>query len=117
MDSRANEAGDDLRLNKTQEGLLRYIAGETAVNGGASCTKRELAERFRKNVKTIDRNIAFLRQRGLVEVEMRFNERGAQVGSIYRAPGAPSPGDGNAELRALRRDSLRRVNCHGKEGT
>lgn len=35
MDSRANEAGDDLRLNKTQEGLLRYIAGETAVNGGS----------------------------------------------------------------------------------
>ena len=92
MDSRANEAGDVLRLNKTQEGLLRYIAGETAVNGGASCTKRELAERFRKNVKTIDRNIAFLRQHGLVEAEMRFDEHGAQVASVYRVAGSASEG-------------------------
>lgn len=62
------------------------------MNGGASCTKRELAERFRKNVKTIDRNIAFLRQHGLVEAEMRFDEHGAQVARVYRVAGSASEG-------------------------
>ena len=72
------------RLNKTQQALLRYIAGETAVNGGASCSKRELADRFGRNVKTIDRNLSQLRKDGLVKAEMRFDERGAQLPSVYR---------------------------------
>ena len=68
----------------TQEALLRYFAGETAVRGGATCTKRELAEMLGRNVKTVDRCVADLRRRGLVEVEMRFDGTGAQVASTYR---------------------------------
>ena len=71
----------------TQEMLLRFFAGETVLNGGATCTKRELAERMGRNVKTIDRCVADLRRRGLVDVEMCFDERGGQVASIYRVTG------------------------------
>lgn len=81
----AQPAEDGVCLTKTQRELLRFIAGETAVGGGVSCTKRELANRFGRNVKTIDRCLADLRRRGLVEAEMAFDERGAQVASRYRA--------------------------------
>lgn len=80
-------------FTKTQELLLREIAAETAVSGGLSCTKRELAERLGRNVKTIDRLLSDLRRRGVVEVEARFDERGAQQASVYRVvvgrPSAP----------------------------
>ncbi len=69
----------------TQELLLRYVAGETMLHGGAYCSKRELAELVGRNVKTVDRCLADLRRRGLISVEMRFDERGAQVPSCYRA--------------------------------
>lgn len=76
-------------FTKTQELLLREIAAETVISGGLSCTKRELAERLGRNVKTIDRCIADLRHRGYVEEEMRFDERGAQLASVYRAVSVP----------------------------
>lgn len=83
--------GDGGHLTKTQRDLLRFIAGETAVNGGVRCTKRELADQFGRNVKTIDRCLSDLRRRGFVEAEMTFDERGAQVASTYRVvPGARS---------------------------
>ena len=72
-------------FTKTQEQLLRAIGAETAVSGGLLCTKRELAERLGRNVQTIDRLIADLRCRGYIEVEMRFDERGGQLASVYRA--------------------------------
>lgn len=72
-------------LTKTQQSLLRYIAGETALRGGVVCSKRELAEMLGRNVKTIDRCLASLRREGLVEAEMRFAESGAQDSSEYRA--------------------------------
>ena len=75
----------DRRLTKTQQSLLRYIAGETALRGGVVCSKRELAEMLGRNVKTIDRCLASLRREVLVEAEMRFAESGAQVTSEYRA--------------------------------
>ena len=84
MSSDASRATSIHSLNKTQQALLRFIAGETAVNGGVVRSKRELAERFGRNVKTIDRNLASLRQQGFVEAEMRFDERGAQKASVYR---------------------------------
>lgn len=68
----------------TQERILRYVAGETMLHGGACCSKRELAELFGRNVKTVDRCLSDLRKRGLISVEMRFDERGAQVSSCYR---------------------------------
>ena len=81
----AHSVEDGGRLTKTQRDLLRFIAGETAVSGGVSCTKRELADRFDRNVKTIDRCLSDLRRRGLVEAEMTFDARGGQVASTYRA--------------------------------
>ena len=76
---------DGRRFTKTQEALLRYIAGETMLRGGACCTKKELAELTGRNVKTIDRCLSELKSEGVIEVEMRFDERGAQVSSRYRA--------------------------------
>lgn len=76
-------------LTKTQERLLREIAAETVISGGLSCTKRALAERLGRSVKTIDRLIADLRARGYIDVEMRFDERGGQVASTYRATSLP----------------------------
>ena len=78
-------------FTKTQEQLLRLIAAETAVSGGLTCTKRELAERLGRNVQTINRLVADLRDRGYIEVEMRFDGRGGQLPSRYRTtPRRPS---------------------------
>lgn len=71
-------------FTETQEQLIRYIAGETAVSGCACCTKRQLAEMLGRSVKTVDRCISDLRERGVIEVEMRFDERGGQMASAYR---------------------------------
>lgn len=72
------------RFTKTQESLLRYFAAETALHGGACCTKRELADMLGRNVKTVDRCISDLRREGVVEAVMRFDESGAQIPSEYR---------------------------------
>ena len=37
-----------------------------------------------RSVKTVDRCIQDLRERGVIEVEMRFEERGGQMASAYR---------------------------------
>lgn len=71
-------------FTKTQEGLLRYLAAETAIHGSVACTKSELARIVGRNVKTVDRSISDLRRRGYVEVEMNFGTNGAQVKSTYR---------------------------------
>lgn len=77
------------RFTRTQEMLLRFIAGETILNGGVRCTKRQLASLVGRNVKTVDRSIAQLRREGLLETEMGFTENGAQTCSVYRiAPGS-----------------------------
>lgn len=76
----------------TEEELLRYIAGETFLHGGVCCSKRELAARLRRNVKTIERSISDLRNRGVVSVEMRYDESGGQVPSLYRVVIDQTPG-------------------------
>lgn len=61
------------------------------MSGGLTCTKRELAERLGRNVQTINRLVADLRDRGYIEVEMRFDSRGGQLPSRYRTtPRRPS---------------------------
>ena len=72
------------RFTKTQESILRYLAGETALNGGVSCTKQQLADLLGRNVKTIDRCMSALRRQGLVETQTNFDENGAQVSNTYR---------------------------------
>lgn len=80
----AHSVKDGGHLTKTQRDLLRFIAGETALHGGVCCSKRELAERLGRNVKTIDRCLSDLRRRGIVSVEMRFSESGGQIENEYR---------------------------------
>lgn len=80
------------RFTRTQEMLLYLIAGETVLNGGVRCTKRQLADLVGRNVKTIDRCIASLRREGLIETEMNFDESGGQVSSLYRAVIGQMPG-------------------------
>ena len=72
------------RFTKTQIAILGYLAGETALRGGVSCTKQQLADRMGRNVKTIDHSVSKLRQEGLVEVETNYDERGAQLSNTYR---------------------------------
>ena len=57
-----------------------------------SIAKRDLANLTGRNIKTIDRCLAGLRRDGLVEVEMRFSESGAQLANWYRLrlPAAPN---------------------------
>lgn len=93
------------RLTATQEKLLRYIAGETAVHGSVRCSKRDLAQLLGRNVKTIDRGITRLCREGALEVRMRHDERGAQIESEYRAVLGHAGGEGL--LEALQR----RVGC------
>lgn len=71
-------------LTRTQVALLRYVAGETATNGGAHCSKRELADILGRSVKTIDRLVSDLRERGFLVVEEHFDARGAQLANTYR---------------------------------
>ncbi|MDM8271362.1 hypothetical protein [Thermophilibacter provencensis] len=80
------------RLTRTQRELLHYIGGETALNGGTCSTKRDLVKLTGRNVKTVDRGLAALRRDGLIEVEMRFAENGAQLSNWYRVrlPAVPS---------------------------
>ncbi|WP_455139970.1 hypothetical protein [Thermophilibacter sp.] len=80
------------RLTPTERDILRHVAAETALRGGAVCSKRDLAEVVGRNVKTVDHAVASLRSRGLVEVEARFDERGGQLASRYRATFSPPEG-------------------------
>lgn len=75
----------------TQEELLRHLAGETVLHGGCCSSKRELAALAHCSVKTIDRCLRDLRRRGLVSVEMRFDEHGSQLPSRYRVVAAADP--------------------------
>lgn len=84
-------------FTRTQEQILRLIAGETAVHGGICCTKQELADRLNRNEKTVSRLIKGLRERGYIEAQMRYGADGGQLPSLYRtvAPG-PRSGKGQA---------------------
>ena len=83
-------------FTRTEEQLLRYIAGETAVNGGVCCTKQELARMLNRHVRTIDRLVKDLRERGLIQTEMRRGEDGAQLPSRYRTVASDRSGMGGA---------------------
>ena len=77
-------------LTPSQERLLGYIASETVRTGGVCATKLDLARTIGCGEKTIDRAVSCLKARGLLDVEMCFDEHGAQRPSVYRALGANS---------------------------
>ena len=74
-----------VRLSSAQKRILGYISAETTLSGGASCSKKELAKQAKCSIQTVDRAISRLRTLGLVEVEARHTDTGAQVANIYRA--------------------------------
>lgn len=76
-----------VRLTPAQQRILGYIAAQTAVGGGACCTKRGIAEMLNYDVKTVDRAISLLRRKNMIEVEMRFLENGGQLPNLYRTTG------------------------------
>ncbi len=71
-------------LTPSQERLLGYLASETARTGGVLATKAGLAQTIGCGVKTVDKAVTCLKDRGLVEVEPRFGADGAQLPSEYR---------------------------------
>ena len=77
-------------FTKTQEHLIEYIAAKTAECGGVQLTKRELAQVVGRSVGTVDRLMSDLRRRGIIEEEMRFNESGGQVASVYYCAERPT---------------------------
>ena len=80
-------------LTPSQERLLGYIASETVRIGGVVATKLELARAIGCNERTVDRAVTCLRNKGLLDVAMRFDEHGGQLSSFYRivAPTAAAP--------------------------
>ena len=67
------------------ERTLVLIARETECGEGILLSKREIAERFEMNQRSIDRALTRLRRDGLVVSTPQFNDAGAQVGNVYRA--------------------------------
>lgn len=67
------------------ERTLVLIARETERGEGILLSKREIAERFEMNQRSIDRALTRLRRDGLVVSTPQFNDAGAQVGNVYRA--------------------------------
>lgn len=78
------KAGERVHLTPTQQRLLGYIAAQTAVEGGARCSKKDFASLMHCDVKTIDRAITHLRRENIIEVEARHLDNGGQLPNLYR---------------------------------
>ncbi|OUO33967.1 Rrf2 family transcriptional regulator [Olsenella sp. An293] len=70
------------RLSKTAVGILAYVGR----NEGEPRSKAQIAEALGRNVKTVDRLIARLRDEGLLVVDQRWAENGGQLANTYRLP-------------------------------
>ena len=83
---KAETPTDDQRehLTPMQERLLGYIAFRTVDQGGASESKRQLAEHLRSSTKTVDRAIARLCNEGYIEVEENLLPDGRHGANMYR---------------------------------
>lgn len=79
--STAAMGGATGRLTPTERRLIEYLHKH---HGQISCSKARLAAELGRNVKTVDRNVAALRHRGLLEVEPVWAENGGQLANTYR---------------------------------
>lgn len=75
-------------LTPTQRQLLAFIVERQADEGAAVLTKREIAAHLKKSEKTVDRLIADLRHRKLIDSAPRFTSAGGQVANAYKATAA-----------------------------
>lgn len=71
-------------LTPTQRRLIAHIASYQVDDGFVAISKREIAERLGKCEKTIDRVVADMRKRGLVETSSRYGAGGGQISNAYR---------------------------------
>lgn len=71
-------------LTPTQRRLIAHIASYQVGDGFVAISKREIAERLDKCEKTIDRIVADLRKRGLIETTPRYGDGGGQISNAYR---------------------------------
>lgn len=84
LSKQRQKKGGGGRLTPAQQLVLGCIAAQTATAGEARFTKRGLAREVNRSEKTIDRAIARLRRLGMIEVEARYDENGAQLANAYR---------------------------------
>lgn len=72
-------------LTRAQKQILGRISVATTLWGGVKQAKREMAERDGLSEATVDRAVRRLRELGLIEVDERWHESGAQDANFYRA--------------------------------
>lgn len=75
----------EVRLTRAQKQILGRISVATTLWGGLKQTKREMAEEDGLSEVTVDRAVKRLRKLGLIEVDERWHESGAQDANFYRA--------------------------------
>lgn len=75
-------------LTPTQRRILAFIVEHQAGEGAVALTKREIAAHLKKSEKTVDRLIADLRHRKLVDSAPRFTSAGGQVANAYKVTAA-----------------------------
>ena len=68
-------------LTPTERRLIVYMRSH---HGKLSCSKALLAEELGRSVKTVDRSIAGLRRKGMLQVESAWAENGGQLPNTYR---------------------------------
>lgn len=79
----AGELGPE-HLSPTQKRLMAVIASHQVGDGYVAFSKHDLSVILGRCEKTIDRVVASLRRRGLIEAKPRFSETGGQISSAYR---------------------------------
>lgn len=75
-------------LTPTQRRILAFIVERQAEDGTVALTKREIAAYLKKSEKTVDRLIADLRHRKLINSVPRFTNAGGQVANAYKVTAA-----------------------------
>lgn len=74
---------DPSHLTPCERRLLQLISRQGELHGVAQ-SKHDMAEQLGCCVKTVDRAVASLRRRALIEAAPRFSETGGQLSNMYR---------------------------------
>ena len=78
--STATRLDGEFRLTPSARAILEYLSERQE----EPVTKAAIAAELGRCEKTVDRLMSKLREEGYVEVESRWNERGAQLANSYR---------------------------------
>lgn len=77
-------------VEESQGGITRLtplqyrILGVIAAAGNVPVTKPAIAHEVGCAVRTVDRAVKILREKGLVELAYNYSETGGQIGNTYR---------------------------------